>query len=143
MPKAKAIKPYCNATLTEAALRALIINALRRVSMHWKPKSTAIKRAYGGKKINPDTGKEKGYYICEETGAEVWLEEMRADHIEPVVPMEWGDETEFLGYNFNEYLRRLFVEQGDYQAITKEAHQVKSNAEKKERAEAKKKLAKA
>jgi hypothetical protein len=124
-------KPYCDGTLTEAALRSKIINALRKVSMFWKPKSTAIKRALAGQRINPKTSKNKNYYICELTGEKLWLDEIKADHIEPVVPEKWGKSTSFLGYNWNEYIARMFVEAEGYQAISKEAHAEKTKAENK------------
>lgn len=122
-------KPYCSGTLTEAAFRSKLINALRRVSMHWKPKSVALKRALAGTKINPTTGKLKQYYKCEESGGEGWSDEMHADHIEPVVPEQWGETTRFLGYNWNEYLKRMFVEEDGYQIILKALHKDKTKQE--------------
>jgi hypothetical protein len=126
-------KPYCSKTLTEAAFRSRLINALRRVSMHWKPKSEAMKRALGGRKENPETGNLKQFYICEETGKEGWQTDMHADHKEPVVPEQWGNTTRFLGYNWNEYLQRMFVEADGYQIILKTAHKKKTNKENKNR----------
>ena len=126
-------KPHCDGTLTEAALRSKIINALRKVSMYWKPKSTAINRAKAGRRINPETGNQKNYYICEATGEEVWLDEIQADHIKSVVPKQWGETTRFLGYNWNEFLARLLVEAEGYQAISKKAHNKKTKTENKSR----------
>ena len=122
-------KPYCAGTLTEAAFRSKLINALRRVSMHWKPKSVALKRALAGKKINPSTGKLKQFYKCEESGEEGWADEMHADHIDPVVPEQWGETTRFLGYNWNEYIQRMFVEEDGYQIILKALHKAKTKQE--------------
>jgi len=138
MPKVKTPKPYCAGTLTEAAFRSKIINALRKVSMFWKPKNVAMKRAMGGTRTNPKTGKDKTYYVCEESGEFGWLEDMHADHVEPVVPDFWGDTTRFLGVNWNEYVKRMFVEEDGYQIILKSLHKIKTKEENQRRRESKK-----
>ena len=131
-------KAYCAGTLTEAGLRSRIVNSLRRLSLHWKPKTVALNRAKGGKRINPLTGKEKTFYVCEESGESGWLEGMHVDHIEPVVPSEWACENKYLGYDWNEYLRRMFVEADGYRVITKELHKAKTKAENEKRKSLKK-----
>ena len=58
-----------------------------------------------------------------------WL----ADHKQPVIPLsgKWGNTTEWLGYNWNELLPRLWCEANGYQAISKEVHKEKTQHERK------------
>ena len=63
---------------------------------------------------------------------------MHADHIEEVIPEEFGDATRFLGYNWNEVIQRMFVEKDGYQAVSKEWHKQKTLEERNKRRESKK-----
>lgn len=122
-------KPYCAGTMTEAQFRSRIINCLRKLSMFWKPKSVALARARAERIENPATGKPKQSFKCEKTGKIGWATDMDIDHIDSVVPTQWGDTTEFLGYNWNEYLKRMFVEAEGYQVLAKDEHKKKSKKE--------------
>ena len=64
---------------------------------------------------------------------------MNADHIDPVVPLDlgFGDTTEWLGYNWNEILPRMFCEEEGLQILCEGCHNEKSLLERKIRAKLK------
>lgn len=129
-------RPYCNGDWTEARMRSFVMSALRRAS--WSPKFDVINRAFVRKGINPETGKPCKLHLCEECGNEFPKGKMKADHHEPVIPIRhsWADDPgSFLGYNWNEVMRRLWIEQGDgWNVICEQCHLAKTDAERAERA---------
>jgi len=119
-------KKYCDKTLTEAALRSKIINQLRRLSMYWKPKTTALKNALDGFVVNPMTGRDNQAYKCASCGERFLKKDVRVDHIEPVVPIEGFDrasESVWLGYNWSVYLKRLLCEVDGFQILCNPCHE--------------------
>jgi hypothetical protein len=51
---------------------------------------------------------------------------MAADHIEPVVPIGGFTGETYLGYNWNELIKRLYCEADGFQALCKECHKLKT-----------------
>lgn len=127
-------RPYSDGQYTTAKFRGLIMSALRRA--RWGPKCEVIKRAYTQDGINPKTGHKCKLHRCEECLGEFSKGDVRADHIEPVIPVShnWQEGPNFLGYNWNEVMRRLFVEQDGFAVVCEECHAKKTNIERAERA---------
>jgi 5-methylcytosine-specific restriction endonuclease McrA len=127
--KQKPAKPFNGGTWTASRMKSFAISAIRRA--HWGPKYASIARAYVKDGINPATGKPCKLHKCEECGKLFPKGQMQADHKEPVVPADgkWGNTTEWLGINFNEYLPRMWVEAAHYNALDKECHKKKTKAE--------------
>lgn len=116
-------------------MRSFAMSALRRA--RWGPKVDVIKRAKVGPGINPATGHKCILHKCEECSGEFPKSSMKADHVHPVIPIEhnWADDpNSWLGYNWTEVMKRLWIEVGDgWSVICEGCHQIKSNEEKKER----------
>lgn len=129
-------RPYSSGLYTEAGMRAFAMSALRRA--RWGPKVDVIKRAFVRKGINPETGMPCAIHKCEACGGEFPKGKMKSDHVEPVIPINhnWAaDPRNFLGYDFNEVMRRLWIEAGEgWSVICEACHHAKSNAERAERA---------
>lgn len=128
-------KTRCSGTLTDAALRTRIINTLRRLSMYWKPIQEAKRSARSGRIKNPATDKLNMAVICMSCNGHVMERDCKVDHIEPVVPLEGfsPDGSIFLGYNWSEYLERMFCEADGFQVLCEPCHKIKSNNENQER----------
>ena len=122
-------KKYNGGEWTEARLRSFAMSAVRRAQ--WPQKYKAIQRAFVEKGVNPATGRPCKLHKCELTGDMLPASGMHADHKIPVIPLDgkWGDTTEWLGYNWNELLPRLWCEANDFQAISKVAHKQKTKEE--------------
>lgn len=135
--KPKPPKPFNGGRWTVARLRSFAISAIRRAQ--WPAKYAAIGRAYVRDGINPKTGKPCKLHKCEECGELFPKGKMQADHKVPVVPEDgkWGQTTEWLGVNWNEYLPRMWVEADQYNALDKTCHQLKTQKENQQRRAAK------
>lgn len=124
-------RPYCNNSWTTARMRSFAMSALR--GARWNPRMTVIKRAFVRKDINPLTGKPCNIHKCESCHGEFPQGKMRADHAEQVIPIdhEWEKlPNNFLGYDWNEVMRRLWIEKGDgWNVICEECHKTKSKQE--------------
>lgn len=133
MAKSKPVKPFNGNTWTVARMRAFAMSAVRRAQ--WPAKYAAVKRAYVKHGINPATGRPCKLHKCELTGELFPASQMHADHKEPVIPLDgkWGNTTEWLGYNWNQLLPRLWCEAEGFQAISKAAHKQKTKEERKQR----------
>ena len=126
-------KPYNGGEWTTARMRSFVMSALRRA--HWPQKYAALRAAFVESGVNPKTGRKCKLHRCTETQELLPANQMHVDHVEPVVPLDgkWGKSTEWLGYNWNELLPRLFCELDNLEAISKEAHKIKSAEERKKR----------
>ena len=122
-------KPYNSNTQTEAAFRSMIVSGLRKASMYWKPKRKAVINARHGFLVNPLTHRENNAGKCESCNNRFLEKELKADHINPVVPVEGFEGDTFLGINWTEYIRRMFVEVHGYQVLCKECHDKKTKEE--------------
>lgn len=136
-------RPYCNGQWTIARMRSFAMSALR--GARWNPRMTVIKRAFIRKDINPATGKPCNIHECELCGGEFPQGKMRADHNEPVIPNNnnWAEMPgNFLGYDFNEVMRRLWIEKGEgWNVICEDCHHAKTAIERTERAASKQSIA--
>ena len=121
----RGVKEYCNNTLTEAAFRGRIINTLRRLSMGWKPKTLAFDNARDGYIKNPKTGKDNQAFRCEDCGERFMKKDLKADHIDPVVPLEGFKDSQsvWLGYDWSVYLKRLLCEVRGFQILCHPCHE--------------------
>ena len=131
----KVTKEYGDNTYTLAGFRSFIMSGLRDKSSRWAPKTMAKKRAREGKLINPKTGRENIANRCNMCHGRFLEKETIVDHIKPVVPVKkMGDSgTNFLGYDWNVIIRRLFCEADGLQVICKGCHDIKSKKENEER----------
>lgn len=124
---------------TLARMRAFAMSALRRAA--WPQRHKAVERAYVRDGINPATGKKCKLHKCELCGWEGPKGKFHADHPEPVIPIEnnWHENPDnFLGYDWNQVLQRLWVEKDHYDILCHNCHKAKTAEEKAERAQYKK-----
>lgn len=122
--KAKQLVPreYGAGTLTFAGRKALIISALRKHSMYWKPISKCRKDASVGRKVNKDTGRMALHYKCKLCGDEVSAKKSKVDHIKPIVGVE--------GFtNWDSYIDAMYCEVENLQLLCKPCHDVKTKEE--------------
>ena len=129
----KKTKPW-----NQAKIRSFIISALRKA--HWPVKYEAIRKAYVRDGINPATGRKCKLHRCQECGELFPAKDMQADHIEPVIPLDcsWSQGENFLGYDWNQVVARLFCKLENYQALCKDCHKIKTSEERKLRNQYKK-----
>ena len=137
MPHSKTPKPYNGGEWTTARMRSFVVSALRRA--RWPGKYSAIKAAYVKTGINPATGRMCKLHKCQQCGNLFPQSGVAVDHIEPVVPICGFDEKGFLGYDWDELIRRLFCEVDGLQVLCTPCHKLKSSDERAERAAEKKK----
>jgi 5-methylcytosine-specific restriction endonuclease McrA len=113
---------------TESRYRAFITTGLRGVHNRWDPKYKAIDRLFVKEGKNPLTGNKCKLHRCEHCNGLFAKKDISADHITPVVGPE-GFTT------WDEFIARLFVEVDGYQGLCKQCHSIKTDAEKRARAE--------
>lgn len=120
--RASTLRPYNNWTMSESELRSSILQKLRLLSSWFKPKGKCLTLAQ---------------WKCAECWEQFKTKELKADHINPIVPIEGWEKTDdlFLWYNWNEWLRNCFAEVEYYQALCKDCHDIKSKEENKRRKE--------
>lgn len=107
-------RPYNSWTFTEAEFKSHILKKLRLLTSWWKPKKKSLKSS------------------CEKCWSK---EKLKSDHIDPIVPVEGWEKTDdlFIGYNWNERLRRAFVDESKYQTLCVTCHNKKSKKENSDR----------
>lgn len=117
-------------------MRSFAMSALRRAA--WPAKHEVISRAFTRDGINPVTGHKCKLHRCEACLCEFPKGSMVADHAEPVIPIvhDWQQKIgNYLGYDFNEVMRRLWIETGDgWSVFCDKCHKTKSEDEKARRA---------
>lgn len=125
---------------TLARMRSFVMSALRRAA--WQPKYLVINRAYVRDGINPATGCKCKIHRCEQCGREGPKGIMCADHDQPVIPLDHNWESlshNFLGYDWNEVMRRLWIEvDNGWNVVCDDCHGKKTSEERLERAAVKK-----
>lgn len=104
--------------------RSFLMSALRKASRFWSPATECLQKA----RI------DRGIYKCAICSKIFPAKEMRADHIDPVIPIN-GFET------WDEVIHRLFCEVEGFQAICKGCHDEKTKAENAQRRAIKKEKA--
>ncbi len=131
----KVQREYGDNTYTLAGFRSFIMSGLRDKSSRWSPKTMAKKRARDGKLINPKTGRENWANRCASCNDRFLEKTTVVDHVKPVIPVEGfkASRRNFLGYDFNEVIRRLFCEADGLQVLCKECHDIKSKKENEDR----------
>lgn len=128
-------RPFNNGRWSESKMRGFVMSALRRAA--WPAKHDVIKRALVGPGINPATGHKCLLHRCEACLKEFPKTSMKADHAEPIVPLDhnWAAGPNWLGYDFNKLLPRLWIEVGEgWNVFCETCHNIKSAEEKAQRA---------
>ena len=82
-------KPYNSGQWTKARYRSFIMSALRRAQ--WPVKYEAIKSSFVVHGVNPATGRKCKLHKCSVCGELFPAKDMRADHINPIVPVTGFD----------------------------------------------------
>ena len=130
-------KPYAGGQWSTARMRSFVMSALRRAQ--WPVKYQVVKGAFVKAGINPATGRMCKLHVCEQCNNLFPQKDMAVDHIDPVVPLEGFDKPDgFLGYDWDQVIRRLYCEAPKLQVLCKPCHKVKSQDERAERAAIKK-----
>lgn len=126
-------RPYNGGEWSIARMRSFIMSALRRAQ--WPPRHKAVAKAFVGYGINPKTGRKCKLHKCEKCGATLPQGEMHADHRDAVIPLshDWADGDHFVGYNWTEVVRRLYVEADAYSVMCRPCHKQITDAENAER----------
>lgn len=94
-----------------------IITKLRRISLMWPPRSEAFKLA----RIS------RGIYQCAGCKGEFKRQELKADHINPVVDVKYGFE------DWEVFIESLFCDVDGYQCLCGPCHDKKTEKEQKKR----------
>lgn len=117
----KVDRPHNGGQWTKSRFHSFVVGALRMASNRWPPKYRARAKA----KLR------YGVYQCAGYGDvkphEIRAKEVNVDHINPVVDPKTG----FTSYD--EFIKRLFVEEEEFQVLCDTCHNSKSNDEKVER----------
>lgn len=90
---------------------------LRFASIRWPPKSEALKASR----------KERGQYECSMCKGLFKANQVQADHIYPVVPLNNDWPYGFIDWNI--YIERLFCEAEGYQILCERCHESKTMQE--------------
>jgi hypothetical protein len=109
------------------------MSALRRAA--WPVKYEAVRMAYVRDGINPATGRKCKLHKCACCVGLFPQNLMKADHIDPVIPIDGFPNKELLhlGYDWEKVIIRLYCEALNYQVVCKNCHDLKSASEKEQR----------
>jgi hypothetical protein len=99
-------------SIHDSGFRSFIMPALRRLSRFWEPAKNVLAKARIA----------RGMYQCNACSKIVGHKEIKADHIEPVIPV-----TGFT--NWNDTIARLFCDESGLQALCKICHDIKTKKE--------------
>lgn len=119
-------RPYYNGTWTEPKFNSFIKGLLRQGHLRWNPKFHCINQCYVRDGLNPATGKKCKLHKCPECGELFPKGMMKADHIEPVIPI-----TGFTSWD--DCIKRMFLEKEGYAALCKGCHDILTKKENEER----------
>lgn len=106
-----------NGQWTEARYESFIKSALRRASVRWPPRYLALKDAYVGKKINPETGRMAMHYECVMCVSHLPAKQVEVNHKEPIVPITGFD-------SWDGVIARLFCEKDKLEVLCKPCHRI-------------------
>jgi len=109
-----------------ARVKSFIISVLRSGTRRWPPKYLCLAEAYTEKKINPKTGRLAKHFLCNICKEEFTSTNIQVDHIIPVAAID-GFTT------WDDFINKLFCGKENLQAVCKQCHNIKSQAEKKQR----------
>jgi len=109
---------------TPARKHAFIVSVLRSGTRRWPPKFETLNAAKTDKKRNTRTNRIAQHFRCAICGSDVPSSEIQVDHIKPVVDPKKGFTT------WDTYIKRLFCEKNNLQAVCKPCHKIKTKEEK-------------
>lgn len=95
-------------------LKAFIIATLRIASFRWKPRQEAKSAARV----------QRGIYMCAMCSSEIKPDEIKIDHVNPVIPIDTGFTT------WDSYIERMFCKSSDFQILCTVCHDAKTFMEK-------------
>lgn len=99
-------------SINDSGFRTFLMSGLRRLSRFWEPAKNVINKARIA----------RGMYQCALCSKIVGHKEIKADHINPVVPVD--------GFtDWNDIVSRMFCEESGFQALCKDCHDVKTKKE--------------
>jgi 5-methylcytosine-specific restriction endonuclease McrA len=93
------------------------------MSRRWPPKFESLADACVGTKINKASGRMAKHYECASCNKHFPAKEVAVDHIETVVPL-----TGFT--DWDDVIKRMFVEKDGLQVLCKTCHDIKTKEEK-------------
>jgi 5-methylcytosine-specific restriction endonuclease McrA len=103
-------------SINDSGFRAFLMSGLRRLSRFWEPAKNVIDKARIA----------RGMYQCSTCKKIVGHKEIKADHINPVVPVE--------GFtDWNGIVERMFCDESGFQALCKICHDIKTKKENEQR----------
>jgi 5-methylcytosine-specific restriction endonuclease McrA len=99
-------------SIDDPRFKSFLMAALRQQSRYWFPKTECLKNARV----------DRGKYQCAICPAIVGPKDIKADHINPVIPLEGFD-------SWSEVIKRIFCGVEGYQALCKPCHDIKTKEE--------------
>jgi Pyruvate/2-oxoacid:ferredoxin oxidoreductase delta subunit len=121
-------KPRAGGTMTESAFWSFIRSALRQKSRWWAP-ITQVKLAARRPYTGPNK-RQKFEYMCKECEAYFPEKDINVDHMIPAGALNNGADLEG-------FVNRLFCEGEHLQVLCETCHNVKTQLERKEKADGK------
>lgn len=118
-------RPRNGGTWSEARFLSFVKSALR--GARWGPKYTSIQNAFVEHGINPETGRKCKLCRCASCLKLFPQGQLKADHIVPCVGPEGFQD-------WDEFIRRLYVEAEGFQALCSACHDSKTSKERAGRA---------
>ncbi len=113
---------------TTARKKAFIISVLRSGTQRYPPKYLTLNEAKTEKKINSKSGRLAQHFQCASCKKDFPAKDVNVDHISPVVCPKQG----FVSWDV--YIERLYCEKENFQILCKGCHTIKTQKEKKTRA---------
>ncbi len=99
-------------SINDSGFRTFLMSGLRRLSRFWEPAKNVIDKARIA----------RGMYQCSACRKIVGHKEIKADHINPVVPVD--------GFtDWNDIVGRMFCDESGFQALCKICHDDKTKKE--------------
>jgi 5-methylcytosine-specific restriction endonuclease McrA len=96
--------------------KGFIINALRRASYRWPGRY----KAFAASKI------ARNQYVCASCKNIFGKKDVQLDHLDPVVPVEGFSNANEEGWNWEQYLERMFADEDKWQVLCKPCHSDKT-----------------
>lgn len=99
-------------SVDDPRFKSFLMSALRQQSRYWFPKTECLNKA----RVT------RGKYQCATCPSIVGPKDIKADHINPVIPIEGFD-------SWSEVIKRIFCGVEGYQALCKPCHDIKTKEE--------------
>jgi len=113
---------------TSARKKAFIVSVLRSGTQRYPPKYETLNEAKTEKKINSKSGRLAQHFQCACCKKDFPAKDVNVDHILPVVDPKLG----FVSWDV--YIERLYCEKENFQILCRDCHTIKTQKEKKTRA---------